>query len=382
VDGQFPQAGLLLVGSSLYGTTLAGGARGYGTVFSLSTSNPPQSVPQLGAEKVLYSFGSVAGDGLSPQASLIAVGSTLYGTTAFGGKYRKGTVFSVTAGGTEKVVYSFGNGKDGATPVAGLLAVGNQLYGTTGGGGTSGLGTIFSLTTAGQETVLHSFGGKIGTTPDGRTPQAALTNLNAAGTALYGTTFAGGKYGGGSVFTIATSGKTYAIVYSFGKPGDGAGPRAPLVNLAPKATTLYGTTTTGGKYGQGIAFSLTTAGTETILHSFGAVTGGSYDGSSPAAPLTYVGGTLYGTTQCHGNYYCTSIGPAGTVFSLSPKAPYTEKVLTTFGNGSGGAFGGLFPRAGLVNAGGYLYGTTVYGGAPFPSGVSPLNSGVVFAISP
>ena len=35
---ELPDAGLTLVGSTLYGTTYSGGANGYGTVFSIATS--------------------------------------------------------------------------------------------------------------------------------------------------------------------------------------------------------------------------------------------------------------------------------------------------------------------------------------------------------
>jgi uncharacterized repeat protein (TIGR03803 family) len=54
--------------------------------------------------------------------------------------------------------------------------------------------------------------------------------------------------------------------------------------------TLYGTTNYGGKYGFGTVFSITTAGSEKVLHSFK----GGADGSSPQSRLLDVNGTLYG----------------------------------------------------------------------------------------
>ncbi|MGA8326822.1 MAG: choice-of-anchor tandem repeat GloVer-containing protein, partial [Candidatus Cybelea sp.] len=56
-----------------------------------------------------------------------------------------GTVFSVTTSGTETVLHSFGGSGDGAHPDASLLNVNGTLYGTTGGGGAHGDGTVFSL---------------------------------------------------------------------------------------------------------------------------------------------------------------------------------------------------------------------------------------------
>jgi uncharacterized repeat protein (TIGR03803 family) len=80
---------------------------------------------------------------------LIEVKGTLYGTTSAGGGSSNcsggcGTVFSVTTKGKEKVLHSF-SGTDGAAPVGRLIQVGSALYGTTSAGGTSNLGTVFEL---------------------------------------------------------------------------------------------------------------------------------------------------------------------------------------------------------------------------------------------
>ncbi|HEX4013498.1 MAG TPA: choice-of-anchor tandem repeat GloVer-containing protein, partial [Candidatus Cybelea sp.] len=73
------------------------------------------------------------------------VGGALYGTTAAGGQYGKGTIFKMTLTGKEKVLHSFGHGSDGATPLAGLVDVQGRLYGTTSAGGRNDDGTIFAL---------------------------------------------------------------------------------------------------------------------------------------------------------------------------------------------------------------------------------------------
>jgi uncharacterized repeat protein (TIGR03803 family) len=71
----------------------------------------------------------------------------LYGTTFQGGASAYGTVFQLDATGKETVLYSFTGGADGAYPYAGLVrdAAGN-LYGTTSAGGAFGGGTVFKLT--------------------------------------------------------------------------------------------------------------------------------------------------------------------------------------------------------------------------------------------
>lgn len=307
--------------------------------------------------KVVYSFGA-APDGASPRASVIDVGGTLYGTTDDGGPYiclssvyGCGTVFSVTPSGKENVIYSFGKNPDGSAPEAGLVNMSGTLYGTTEYGGThycpsseENCGAVFTVTTAGTEKVLYSFRG---VPHDGSAPATQLLDVNGT---LYGTTQYGGKHcstgGCGTVFSITADGKE-RILYNFGGPSDGAVPGG-LVELSG---TLYGTTADGGVNGTGTVFSLTPSGVEKVLHSFGPYAH-SGDGTYPVGSLVVLHGALYGTTANGGKHH----GDHGTVFSITTGG--TEKVLHSF-RGSDGAF----PDAGLVNVGGTLYGTTSAGGA-------------------
>jgi uncharacterized repeat protein (TIGR03803 family) len=239
-DGRYPVASLINVSGTLYGTTAGGGqyagSPGAGTVFSITTS---------GKEKVLHSFG-LGYDGAQPRAGLINVNGTLYGTTEGGGKYGSvttfyGTVFSITPSGKEKVLHSFGNGSDGRDPQASLLNVKGTLYGTTDGGGQYKAGTVFSITPSGGEKVLHSFGNG----SDGKYPYASLINVDGT---LYGTTASGGQYAGspgaGTIFSIRPSGKE-KVLHSFGKVTAGVDPQASLTDVSG---TLYGTTNLGGGY--------------------------------------------------------------------------------------------------------------------------------------
>jgi uncharacterized repeat protein (TIGR03803 family) len=298
-DGQYPcYAGLTFdKKGNLYGTTFEGGAYGFGTVFELTAA---------GTEKVLHSFSSQAGDGFIPYAGLtFDKKGNLYGTTFEGGAYGSGTVFELTKKGTEKVLYSFGSqAGDGQYPHAGLTfdKKGN-LYGTTFEGGAYGYGMVFELTAAGTEKVLYSFGSQGG---DGYYPYAGLT-FDKKGN-LYGTTFVGGAYGYGTVFELTKKG-TEKVLYSFGSQGgDGYYPYAGLT--FDKTGNLYGTTNGGGGYGGGTVFELTAAGTEKVLYSFGSQAG---DGHVPEAGLTFdKKGNLYGTTNYGGAY------GYGTVFELTP----------------------------------------------------------------
>jgi uncharacterized repeat protein (TIGR03803 family) len=88
--GAYPEAGLVLDArfGVLYGTTLMGGAYSKGAVFAADTD---------GAEVVLHSFGGKVGDGANPHAGLaLDAHENLYGTTRAGGAYGYGTVFKLT----------------------------------------------------------------------------------------------------------------------------------------------------------------------------------------------------------------------------------------------------------------------------------------------
>jgi uncharacterized repeat protein (TIGR03803 family) len=191
-DGRNPEGGLVADSAgNLYGTTLAGGAYDYGTVFKLARTR---------FETVLYSFqwGSTGGsDGANPSGNLVRDGAgNLYGTTQIGGspdpcfQVGCGIVFKLDPSGRETVLHAFNDEPDGANPVTGVVrdAAGN-LYGTTyvgGPGGLSGFGTVFMLDATGQETVLYRFTGGL----DGAYPYGSLL-LDPSGN-LYGTTSTGG----------------------------------------------------------------------------------------------------------------------------------------------------------------------------------------------
>ena len=96
--------------------------------------------------QVLHSFQG-GSDGSSPYAGLTVVGSALYGTTLLGG-YGVGSVFSINPDGTGyEVLYSFG-GTAGEEPWADLVLNGSTLIGTCWANGSDGDGTLFSLSGA------------------------------------------------------------------------------------------------------------------------------------------------------------------------------------------------------------------------------------------
>lgn len=301
-----------------------------------------QVVQAQTTESVLYAF-TGASDGGSPCANLLLdTAGNLYGTAYSGGAYSNGAVFVAGTTGGERVLYNFTGGTDGSSPCSGFVqdSQGN-LYSTTNLGGAYGKGTVFKLSPNGVETVLHSFGN--GT--DGANPEAGLLFDSNSGR-LYGITLMGGTSSWGTVFTMTLSGSE-KVIHNFSFQ-DGGFPMGSLI--MDSKGYLYGTTYGGGAYSGGTVFRMTTSGSEKVLYNF---TGGA-DGGSPAAGLLLdKDGNLYGTTSFGGN-----ANQWGTAFVLSPTG--VETVLHTFVGGTDG----IRPAAALVfGPKGYIYGTTVYGGA-------------------
>jgi uncharacterized repeat protein (TIGR03803 family) len=92
----------------------------------------------------VYNF-AAGTDGAYPEGTLGVNGTTLYGTTLFGGGSNYGIVYSVSTGGSESVLHRFA-GSDGAYPQSSVIYNGGKLYGTALSGGAKSDGVAFSLT--------------------------------------------------------------------------------------------------------------------------------------------------------------------------------------------------------------------------------------------
>jgi uncharacterized repeat protein (TIGR03803 family) len=267
MDGASPPAALIQgTDGNFYGTTVYGGASGFGTVFRMTPG---------GAVTTVYSFVGCCGLGSSPSAALIqAADGNFYGTTTDGTNTPfcigcAGNIFRVTPAGdfTAMHTFSFGDGADPYSPL--IEATDGNFYGTTSWGGSngqqcflrflgSGCGAVFRMTTDGVVTVLHGFSGGA----DGNGPLAAL--LEGTDGNFYGTTRTGGASDRGTVFEI-TRGGAFTVLYSFSGGTDGAEPYAALIQATDG--NLYGTTAAGGAYGTGVVFRLTLPPAATTLIS-------------------------------------------------------------------------------------------------------------------
>ena len=150
-----------------------------------------------GAITVLHNFKGYPTDGYRPLAVLVqGYDGNFYGTTYQGGAKNFGSVFKITPSGTFTLLYSFGSvAGDGLKPITGLtLGTDGNFYGTTGNGGTKNFGSLYKITPAGSESVLYSFCSV--SCNDGFAPATPLV-LHTDGK-FYGNT--NGNSLGGSVF--------------------------------------------------------------------------------------------------------------------------------------------------------------------------------------
>src|SRR5262249_20423064 len=95
LDGVTPNARLVLSGNTLYGTASRGGRWGNGTVFALKTDGTGFT-NFYNFTAISGPFRGTNSDGAIPDAGLIISGRTLYGTTTAGGSFGNGTVFSIS----------------------------------------------------------------------------------------------------------------------------------------------------------------------------------------------------------------------------------------------------------------------------------------------
>jgi len=312
---------------ALLGTLLAacggGGTSGYMTTTTSSSSSGAGS-PSSGAGAtltVLYSFPSGKGPTASAGGVVQASDGNLYGS---GGQ---SDLFRLSLGGAETdEPFSFGSALAGpGLPAAltGPLVLGQDgmLYGTVGCFGTSGngdsVGAVFSSDLSGNAVFSYTNDYEVGDSCDFPPPVDLVSAPN--GTLYFFNDYFGD---GGEVDGFTPS--TQFAQFTFRGQGIGSG-----ANMVAKDGNLYGVTQSGGTYGHGIFYTLTTttgSSQAQILYSFGAT---SDDASNPAqAPVQGLDGNFYGTSA---GGSITSGCPAGcgAVYRITPAGD--ETVLYSFG---------------------------------------------------
>jgi uncharacterized repeat protein (TIGR03803 family) len=282
---------------------------------------------------------------------------------------------SIASAQSETVIHSFqsSSGADGSNPFGGVVADGTgALYGTAQSGGKYRQGVVYKLsppTTQGgvwKQNILYSFQGV--EYEDGSYPMGNIVLMKSG--KIYGTTYSGGQYGDGAVYELSPptqSGKpwTEKIIYSFYSSDD--------LELyygltAGAGGRLYGTTSGGGRYDEGFVFALSppkqlgNPWTEAVLYNFSNSNG--FNGGGATGVILDASGNIYGTT-----FY------GGVVYQLVPpsggKGAWAENILYSF---TGGPGDGLSPTGLVFGSAGTLYGATLEGGQ--------FGAGTVYQLSP
>jgi len=97
-------------------------------------------------------------DGAFPHNALFLDGSTLYGTTAAGGLSNYGTIFMILTNGADFTTLNNFNASVGTSCDSKFVLSSNTLYGTAANGGSSGGGVVFGLTVLPQIMSDGNFG--------------------------------------------------------------------------------------------------------------------------------------------------------------------------------------------------------------------------------
>ena len=311
-DGAGPSSRLTLrPDGTLWGSTSSGGAgscslsngyRGCGTIFKVSPGH---------GTSILYRFSGT--NGSYPQGDLtFDSAGTVYGTAADGGTYGWGLIYSLVSSGgtfTQDILYQVRNNGDGQFPMGGVIFdhYGN-LYGIMSGGGRSNRGVVYQLARSGsgwQENTIHTFTFQ---GEDGAQPNGGLIS-DAAGN-IYGTTVHLPGAGGSAFELSAAPGPWEDNMVSSFSGGINLGPYDKLT--MDSAGDLYGTTFADGRYGYGSVFKLTRVSGGWSYHSLHDFTGGS-DGGNPKSALVFDSrGAIYGTASGGGQYHM------GVVFKIVP----------------------------------------------------------------
>ncbi len=239
-----------------------------------------------------------------------------------------------------------------------IQASDGNYYGTTYHGSVKQGGTVYRLTPDGVHTVIHEFDVD---GVDGRQPYAGL--MQASNGWLYGTTTYGGAFGQGVVFRLSLAGEFEVLdAFSADKGYVGYGSGGALIETP--AGRIVGVASYGGRFGSGALYALNTNGLIQTLHSFLPAEVGDA-GSLSGGLILGRDGKLYGVSSAGG------ANDRGVIYRVDAQAAVS--IVYSFpGRGPNNASIPLGPLANGPD--GSLYGVSSGGGTK--------NQGTVFRISP
>ena len=376
----------------LYGMTRWGGENDHGVIFRID--------PDSEEFVVIFEFNG-ENTGRFPHGSLIeASNGKLYGLTPYGGSFNLGVLFEIDPVSENfKLKYEFTGGVDsGSQPYGSLSKAGNgKLYGVLQGYGyemellfefdpsadiykrlyidgpiprenrvlmesvsLAENGNLYFLLNGNTNDIksinyLYEFnpyedefagvftfsGIETGDFPNGRLVQG-VNNM------LYGTTSTGGKYDQGVIFEFDPVSYSYKKILDFENESSGGKPKEGMV-LAQNLK-LYGLTSKGGMFNKGVLYELDTeSGNFAKLYDFDGINGEYPDGVLVSAS----NGRLYGTTSSGGT------DSTGVLFEFDPSTGAYTKLMDFNLQETGRE---PFSNSLVVAGNGSVYGTTHFGG--------------------
>jgi uncharacterized repeat protein (TIGR03803 family) len=284
LDGADPVDGMCLASNGLlYGMTNAGGGSGDGVIYSYETTT--------GILTLLHEFNTAAHGGKPYGRLYQASDGNLYGMASTGGLNGDGILFRYDPDLDLFALRINFDGTNGADPNGNLVECEGSLYGMTTEGGVNNEGTLFRYDmTANQLTKLADFYGD----DYGRYPYGSLTAGQDG--ILYGQTYSGGKNDNGVMFEYYTATLVFLKRFDFGQSDNGAMSISSL--MTGNDGWVYGTTYGGGQYNGGTIYRINPA--DRIFESLYEFDIYTYGGNPTTGLIQATDGYFYGTTPFGG----------------------------------------------------------------------------------
>jgi uncharacterized repeat protein (TIGR03803 family) len=183
---------------TLFGSFNYGGQFDWGGIFKLN--------PNGTGYQIIHHFKDV--DGKGPRDELFYSNGYVYGATTQGGVNELGTIYKLKADGSEFIkIYDLP--KDRGMNSVTFTFLSDQLFYTAYSGGTSKLGAIVKVDEIGKQgTVIKEFNPADGGQPTGKLVKHSNGNI-------YGTTYAGGDFGRGTLYKININSNEFEVIHHF-----------------------------------------------------------------------------------------------------------------------------------------------------------------------
>ena len=267
-NGALPQINnsvMMASDGNLYGTTAEGGTNNEGILFRYT--------PATFKDTVLLNFNSPV-SGASPYGNVMqASNGMLYGSTISGGSNSLGVVYRYNPLTYQDTIIYNANAAKGSLVYGNLVQAGNgKLYGTTAAGGAYGYGVIYSIDPV---TNIYTKIINLNDTTLGAAPYGGM--FKGQDGMLYGMTYSGGTSHLGVLYQFNPSTNKDSILVNFNQT-NGEGAIGKLIQDTISGL-LFGTTPEGGSFNYGVLFDYDlVAHKDSVLMNFADT-----NGSSPAS---------------------------------------------------------------------------------------------------